>query len=149
MDGRQSFQQEYLDDGECFGCGPRNVAGLRINSYASAEGVMVCDWTPKMEHGNGAAAVCGGILGSVLDCHAAAAVGHALMEREGRYMFAVTKELTVEFLRPTPLVSLRLIARVTDLRARSAGVEATAEANGELCARFRGVFVVPRDAANV
>ncbi len=148
MERRLSFQQQFFPDGECFGCGPKNAAGLSIESFPTGDGEMVCDWTPRPEHTNGGGAVCGGVLGSILDCHAAAMGAHALSERDGMYAFGVTKEFTIQFLRPAPMEPMRLVAKVTELRSRSAAVEATAAVNGEVCARFSGVFVVPRQAAS-
>lgn len=145
MSQELSFQQRHFPDGECFGCGPGNTAGLRINSYPAEDGAMVCDWTPEPEHGNGGGSVCGGIMSTVLDCHAAAAGWHALMRRDGRPAALFTKEFTVQFLHPTPLETVRLTARVTEMRTRSVAVEAVAEAGGEVCVRFSGVFVVPRE----
>jgi hypothetical protein len=87
MSTEQSIQDRDFADGNCFGCGPTNPAGLHIKSY---------------------------------------------------------KEFSIEFLRPTPMEPLELVARVVDLRKRSAAVEAEALASDETCVRFRGVFVVPR-----
>ena len=44
MGDQQSFQQEHFPEGECFGCGPANQQGLRINSFTADDGSMVCDW---------------------------------------------------------------------------------------------------------
>jgi acyl-coenzyme A thioesterase PaaI-like protein len=88
--------------------------------------------------------VCGGILATVLDCHAAAAAAHALTQREGRFTAVVTKSFSIELLKPTPLLPLHLCAHVTELRTRSAAVEAWVETGqGEISVRFTGVFVVP------
>ena len=148
MEQGLSFQQELFPDGECFGCGPKNAAGLLIESFRASDGEVVCDWTPRPEHNNGGDAVCGGVLSTALDCHAVTAAFRAMQDRDGEPPETiVTKEFTMEFLRPAPLEPLRLVARVTELRTRSAAVEATAAAHGEVCARLRGVFVVPRQAA--
>jgi len=146
-DAKRSFQHEHFPDGECFGCGPRNTAGLRIESFATTDDEMICDWTPRGEHSNGAGVLCGGVLGSILDCHAVTAAGQAFIRRDGEVRLAFTKEFTLQFLRPTPLVPLRLTARVTELRTRSALVLATVTVNGEVCVRFEGVFVIPRETA--
>jgi len=138
MTAEQSIQDRDFADADCFGCGPANGLGLRIKSFARADGTVVARWSPGAEHSNGAGAVCGGVLGTILDCHCAAAAAVALSAA------AVTKEFAIEFLRPTPLEPLDLVARVVNRRRRSAEVEAVASASGEACARFHGVFVVPR-----
>ncbi len=141
----QSFQDRHFPDAACFGCGPKNSAGLRIKSFPRADGSFVARWTPHPEHSNGMGAVCGGVLSTVLDCHAGAAAGNALTERAGASVWGVTKEFTIEFLRPTPLEPLELVARVVDLRTRSVKVEATATFEGQSCAQFHGIFVLPRE----
>ena len=145
MDPTESFQQRHFPDGECFGCGPKNARGLQTESFPTDDGGMACDWNPRPEHSNCVGAVCGEILSSALDCRAVTAAARALMEREGAPTFAVTKEFTMRFLKPTPLQPARPVARVAELRERSATVIATAEVDGEMCARYRERFVVPRD----
>ena len=144
MKQKLSFQQEFSPNGTCFGCGPKNAAGLLIDSFQTGDGEVVCDWTPGPEHTNGGSAVCGGVLSSILDCHGVAAASYALTQRDGERRVAVTKEFTVQFLRPTPLETVRFVATVTELRARSAAIAATASVNGDVCVRFQGLFVVPR-----
>jgi acyl-coenzyme A thioesterase PaaI-like protein len=78
MTVEQSIQDRDFADTNCFGCGPANGLGLRIKSFARADGTVVARWSPGAEHSNGAGAVCGGVLGTILDCHGAAAAGVAL-----------------------------------------------------------------------
>jgi acyl-coenzyme A thioesterase PaaI-like protein len=75
MTTEQSIQDRDFADGNCFGCGPTNPAGLRIKSYPRADGTVVARWLPQAEHSNGAGAVCGGVLATILDCHCAVAEG--------------------------------------------------------------------------
>lgn len=141
----QSIQDAYYPDGECFGCGPSNPAGLRIKSFARNDGSVIAQWTPRPEHSNGLHVVCGGILGTVLDCHAAAVSGYALGRSSGRFVSAVTKEYTVRFVGPTPMVPLELVGRAVNVRRRSVAVEVEAVASGVVSVRFEGVFVAPRE----
>jgi acyl-coenzyme A thioesterase PaaI-like protein len=141
----QSFQDCHFPDAGCFGCGPKNSAGLQIKSFPRADGSVVARWTPHPAHSNGMGAVCGGILSTVLDCHAGAAAGYALSKRAGVSVWGVTKEFSIQFLRPTPIEPLELEARVVDLRTRSVEVEATARFEGQSCAQFHGIFVLPRE----
>lgn len=136
-----SIQDRRWPDGSCFGCGSANAKGLQIKSFPQTDGSLLARWTPGPEHSNGEGAVCGGVLGTILDCHAAATAAHALPAA------AVTKQFAIEFVAPAPMQALDLVARVVDLRARSAEIEAVASAGGEACARFRGVFVIPRERA--
>lgn len=138
MESEQSIQDRAFAEGECFGCGPKNASGLQIKSFLQSDGSMLAHWSPGSEHSNGGAAVCGGILSTILDCHCAAAASHALSS------WAVTKEFSIEFLSPAPVETLELVARVVEQRSRSVELEATASVNGDVCVRFRGIFVVPR-----
>jgi len=102
-----SIQERLYPDTDCFGCGPRNTAGLRLRSLPD-DGFVVAHFTPWPEHGNGLGSLNGGIIATVLDCHSAAAV---FLEAEHRGWPAlpgarlpyVTAGLTVRYLRPSPL----------------------------------------------
>ena len=138
----QSIQARRYPDANCFGCGQSNANGLRLQSFVGEDGQVFAEFTPAPEHSNGHDSVNGGILSTILDCHAVATAVHALDAP-----FAVTKQFNIEFLAPAPMQSLTLTAWVTEQRSRSAQVEATASAAGQVCARLSGVFVVPRGFA--
>lgn len=143
-DGR-SLQERLAPRSRCFGCGPANEHGLHLRSVPAADGeALVAEWSPRPEHEAFAGFVNGGILGTLLDCHANWAAVHYLMRRDGleRPPGCVTAELAVRFLRPTPSRGpLRLTARVVEAVERSATVEATVEAEGTVTATARGRFV--------
>lgn len=137
-----SIQDRSAPDGQCFGCGSQNELGFRIKSLARGDGTIVARWTPGPEHSNGAGSVCGGVLATVLDCHGAAAAVHEMGSDA-----ILTKQFTIEFLQPTPLEAVELVARVVERRTRSVEIEAHAISAGTICATLRGVFVIPRSAA--
>jgi len=152
MADSDSFQQRVYPDLLCFGCGPANDRGLRINSFPTSDRSMVVDWTPGPEHQAGGPWLCGGVLGTILDCHAACTVIHAMMVRNPAMApppILFTKEYTIRFRNPTPLGPVRVTATVSDLRQRSASVEATVESEGRVCVEFTGIFVLPHSAQAV
>ena len=116
----RSLQEQYFPDLPCFGCGPANDKGLRLRSHVRPDGTVTALFTPWPEHDNGLGYLNGGIIGTVLDCHSAAAV---MLEAErqgwpplpGADLSYVTAGLDVRFLRPAPLhETVELHAVVTD-----------------------------------
>ena len=138
---RVSIQDRIFPDGECFGCGSKNDRGLQLKSLPRSDGAIIAHWRPGVEHTNGAGTVCGGVLATILDCHGAATGLHAM--RSGTML---TKQFTIEFLRPTPMGELELVGRVVQCRTRSVEVEVVASAEGTAGARLSGIFVVPKSA---
>ena len=133
-----SIQERLYPTLPCFGCGPGNPKGLRLQSFPSVgtgaeggEGVVVASFTPWPEHDNGLGYLNGGIISTVLDCHSAAAVTQAAFDRgwpplPGAALPFVTSGLDVRFLRPSPLhETVELRAVVT--RASEAQIEAEVE----------------------
>jgi uncharacterized protein (TIGR00369 family) len=81
---------------QCFGCGPRHDIGLRVRCFGTDGGVLSPIVVPKRYAGPVGAAH-GGIVAAYLDeVLAAAAVHHT-----GR--LHVTGELSVRYVRPTPI----------------------------------------------
>ena len=125
----------------CFGCGADNQAGLRIKSYMQGD-TAICRFRPENEHTAFPGVLNGGILATILDCHGIwTAVGHynsRYLNSEasnGQSMF-VTKKMTVEYLRPTPMdKELLLEGRVLQEKARSMQVEVELWADEEVKAR--------------
>lgn len=113
-----SIQEQLYPDLRCFGCGQGNERGLRLRSFADGDEV-VAEFTPWPEHDNGLGYLNGGIIGTVLDCHSAAAV---MLEADrqgwpplpGAPLSYVTAGLSVAYLRPAPLhEAVQLRARIT------------------------------------
>jgi hypothetical protein len=78
----QSLQKRYAPANRCFGCGPANEKGLRIQSFVQGD-ALVCDWTPQPHHLAFDGVLNGGICGAILDCHSNWAAAHFLMTRSG------------------------------------------------------------------
>src|SRR6478752_2818569 len=130
-----SIQERLYPDLPCFGCGPGNAKGLRLQSYPAGGGLggglggelgsgagdgVIATFMPWPEHDNGLGYLNGGIIGTVLDCHSAAAV---MLEAErqgwpplpGADLSYVTAGLDVRYLRPAPLHDeVELFATVTE-----------------------------------
>src|SRR5690242_15288541 len=140
----QSLQLRYAPDSRCFGCGPKNLDGLRIRSYDAGDGTVVTTWQPRPEHEAFDGIVNGGILGTLIDCHSNWTAIAALMARDGLHAApsTVTAELAVRFRRPTRSdVPLRLTGRAVELDGDRVTVERTVESDGAVTATGRATFV--------
>ncbi len=141
-----SLQQTYAPASRCFGCGPANDHGLRLGSRVEGDEV-VAKFTPAPHHEAFEGVLNGGIIGTLLDCHANWTAAYHLMKQAGSATppCTVTAEYAVKLLRPTPIAGpLTLRARPVELRADRAIVEATLETGGTICATCRGTFVAVR-----
>ena len=146
LDPAPSLQELYAAAGRCFGCGPANPAGLHIASRPSPDdsGVLVARFEPRPEHEAFAGVVNGGILGTLLDCHANWTATWHLMRARGadRPPTTVTLEYSVRMRRPTPSnAPIDLRAWVVEASDDRATVEAEISSGGTVTATGRGVFV--------
>jgi acyl-coenzyme A thioesterase PaaI-like protein len=142
MDG-PSLQERHAPDSTCFGCGPANAGGLHIRSFPEGD-VVVAEWMPAPQYEAFPGMLCGGIIGTLLDCHSNWTAAIHLMENQGlaKPPCTVTAEYAVRLRRPTPTAQpLRLVARVVESGPDRATVEATLESGGKVCASCRGNFV--------
>ena len=142
-----SLQDRYSPEGRCFGCGPKNDKGLRIQSNVQGDEV-VATWQPETHHEAFEGMLSGGITGTLLDCHSNWTAAWHLMNRRGEAAppCTVTAEYAVKLKRPTPTdgpVVLR--ARVVESTDDRAVVEATLEAGGKITATCRGTFVAVKE----
>jgi len=138
-----SLQEKYAPHTSCFGCGPANERGLGIRSFARGE-TVVCEWQPQPHHEAFPGMLNGGIIGSLIDCHANWTAAWFLMRRDETKTppCTVTAEYSVKLLRPTPTdAPLSLTARVVEAGEDRAVVVAELVAGGKVCATGRGTFV--------
>jgi len=145
---QKAFQDYYPDHlSHCYGCGRLNERGLQIKSYWDGDDT-VCTFHPEPHHTAVPGYVYGGLIASLIDCHATGTAAAASYRAEGRAMDTeppfrfVTAALHVDYLRPTPLgAPLQLRASVKELKGRKVVVGVTLSAQGEVCARGEVVTV--------
>ena len=141
------LQELYAPASICFGCGPNNSQGLKIQSYLRGEEV-IASWRAQAHHQAFPGILNGGIIGTLLDCHCNWTAAHALMKKHGREKpdCTVTADYAIKLLQPTPhAAEIHLTARVVQVGNRSATVEAELEAQGQVCATCRGTFVTVKE----
>ena len=141
-----SLQETYAPQARCFGCGPTNLQGLRIRSFAideSPDAHVICDFVPEKHHEAFENVLNGGIIGTVLDCHMNWTTIHHLMRKRGidHAPFCVTAEFTVALMRPTPIGPVHVDAHVTSSADSRATIEATMSADGKVTAIGTGTFL--------
>ena len=141
--GSISLQQQFGAKGICFGCGPCNERGLKINSYVHGDQVVAA-WQPQEGCEGFEDMMNGGIISSLLDCHCNWAAAWYLMKDKGRSvpLSTVTAEFSISFLEPTPVTQpLHLFAECDELKTYKARIRAWCESNGRITAKFIGTFV--------
>jgi acyl-coenzyme A thioesterase PaaI-like protein len=138
-----SLQDRYAPANRCFGCGPANEKGLRINSIVEGDRVVAV-WRPEPHHLAFEGMLNGGICGALLDCHSNWTAAWHLMQQSGEDTppCTVTAEFHVKLKRPTPLDGeVHLRAWVSESSADRATIQAELLAGGKVTATCTGVFV--------
>ena len=144
----KAFQDYYPDQvSYCYGCGRLNEYGLQIKSYWDGD-ETICTFQPRSYHIAIPGYVYGGLIASLIDCHATGTAAAAAFRAEGRAMDTeppfrfVTASLCVDYLKPTLLgVPLEIRASVKEIKGRKVVVTAVLSALGEVCARGEVVCV--------
>lgn len=144
----KAFQDYYPDQlAQCYGCGRLNEHGLQIKSYWEGE-EAVCRFIPRAYHTAIPGYVYGGLIASLIDCHATGTAAAAAYKAAGRPLDSdppfrfLTASLKVDYLRPTPIdCTLELRAQVKEIKGRKVIVSVTLSAKGEVCARGEVVTV--------
>lgn len=147
MSAQLSLQRRFAPHNACFGCGPANPLGLRLESFV-ADGECLCTWTPQVQHEAFSGMLNGGIAGTLLDCHSNWTAAWNLMQASAADVppCTVTAEFHVKLRRPTPSTQpLTVRARVAEIQAERAVIEATLECEGLVTATCRGLFVAVRE----
>jgi acyl-coenzyme A thioesterase PaaI-like protein len=157
---QKAIQDYYPDEiSQCYGCGRLNEHGLQLKSRWVGD-EMVAIFHPKAYHCGISGFVYGGLIASLIDCHAMGTASAAAYRAEQRapdtdppFRF-VTGSLQVRYIRPTPLgPPLEVRARVKEIKGRKVTVGVTLSAEERICAKGEVVAVqmpdhmMPGDAA--
>lgn len=132
--------QQQIPHNHCFGCGPGNPHGLRLESHWADDGSTVAEFRPRPWHSAAPTHfVNGGIIATLLDCHCVCTATAAAYLRQGRdvgappHLYYATASLAVRYLRPTPLEAhepLALEARIVSFDIERVELSATLSAGG-------------------
>ena len=139
-----AIQDLYAEEfANCYGCGRNNQQGLHLKSYWR-DGACVCRHTPAAHYTGGVPGfLYGGMIASLIDCHAAATAAAAKSRESGEPIARfVTASLNVDFRKPTPIgVELEIIGRVEEIKDRKVTVDLKLLAGEALCATGRVIMV--------
>jgi acyl-coenzyme A thioesterase PaaI-like protein len=125
-----AIQDHYPDDfAHCYGCGRFNAHGLHVRTeWTGVQGLA--RFLPRPEHVAIPGFVYGGLLASLIDCHAIGTASAASMQAVGLRLGIdpvprfVTAGLDIRFMRPTPLgPELLLQAAAVEITDRKVIVE--------------------------
>jgi|SRR5271157_1365541 len=149
----KAIQDFYPDElARCFGCGRLNEHGYHLRTFWNGDATET-RFTPQPYHTAIPGFVNGGLLASLVDCHATGTAAGAAYRAEGREMDTlpahrfVTASLRVDYLRPTPLGPELLIqGHVRSISGRKVIVEVTISARGETTVRGEVVAVEMPDS---
>jgi acyl-coenzyme A thioesterase PaaI-like protein len=136
-----AVQDFYPEDfSHCYGCGRLNAGGYRIRTVWDGD-ESVTRFTPQPHHIALPGFVYGGLVASLIDCHAMATASGAALRAQGHAIGEVpspryvTAQLNVSYLKPTPLgPELEIRGRVREATARKTLVEVTVLADGVVTA---------------
>jgi acyl-coenzyme A thioesterase PaaI-like protein len=141
-----SLQQRYAPLSRCFGCGPANKLGLRIESreVTGVPGELVAEWQPLPHHAAFENVLNGGVIGTLLDCHANWTAAMRVMRDRGLPTppGCVTADYAIRLRRPTA-VDRPVMLRAWPVEAGGDRVVVDAElaSGGIITATCRGTFV--------
>jgi acyl-coenzyme A thioesterase PaaI-like protein len=143
-----AVQDFYPDDfAHCYGCGRLNAHGYHLRTWWEGD-ETVTRFNPEAHHIAMPGFVYGGLLASLLDCHAMATAAAATLRRDEREIGDVpsprfvTAMLHVDFLRPTPIGhELEIRGVVDELGERKVKVNARVVVGGETTVRATAVAV--------
>lgn len=110
---RNAFQDLAAPNGICFGCGPKNVHGLKIKSYWDDDNLhVIAKHIPDEQYTGWPSLVYGGLISCLIDCHSNwTAMAHHY-RAEGREIGTlpsidcVTGSLGIKYIKPTPVGTL-------------------------------------------
>ncbi len=123
----------------CFGCGPTNPAGLRLEFLLAEDISVVCLATVPDTFEGPRGYVHGGIIATLLDETMSKSV-------RAQGFTAMTRQMEVDYLRPVPSCApLRMEGRVVRSEGRKHWTEAKImSAEGTMLAHGKGLFVEAR-----
>lgn len=140
----KAFQDLYPDDyANCYGCGRNNPHGLHLKSYWDGD-ETVCRHKPGHQYSGGFPGfVYGGMIASLIDCHAAGTAAAAKARESGEPIDRfVTASLKVDYLKPTPQnVELEIRGKVAEIKGRKVIVDVTLQAEQTVCAVGKVIMV--------
>ena len=110
-----SLQEQYAPQSICFGCGPANKEGLHLKSHVQDD-IVTANFTPAPHHHAFPNVLCGGIIGTLLDCHCNWAACYFLMKDQNlnHPPCTVTADYAIKLKRPIPMDTPLVVYAILD-----------------------------------
>jgi uncharacterized protein (TIGR00369 family) len=126
-------------ENKCFGCGPANPTGLRLEFLVAEDGSVVCFVTVPDTFDGHPGHLHGGIIATLLDESMHKAV-------RARGSTSMTVRMEIDYLRPAPSgARLRLEGRIVSSEGRKHWTEAKLlNSKGIVLAQSKGLFIAMR-----
>ena len=137
----------------CWGCGPKNDAGLHLKSYPAGE-ECICTLTPDKAYTGGVPQnLFGGMIAMLFDCHGTASAAYFKHRDKGLELTKdtvigrfITAHLEIDFKKPVPMNnSVTIRAAAEEIGERKVVVVMEMEAAGEVRAKAKMVAVAVKD----
>lgn len=139
----------------CWGCGPKNEAGLHIKSYPTEDGKKVITRVKPGKAFTGGVPnnLFGGMIAMIFDCHGTASAAFFKHHAKGLELTEdtvierfITAHLEVDFKKPTPMdEEVEVEASLEELGDRKAVVNMLLTCKGEVRAKAKMVAVAVKD----
>ena len=141
--GERLTPLQHRAQNRCFGCGPANPAGLRLEFLLAEDGSVVCFARVSENYEGPAGYLHGGIIASLLDETMSKSV-------RAKGFTAMTRHIEVDYLRPVPSRSaIRLEGRTVGSDGRKHHTEAKIlNEAGETLAKGKGLFIEVKPREN-
>ena len=149
----KGFQDYYPDDfAICYGCGRLNEHGHQLKSYWDGD-ETVCRYQPEPYHTGAQNFVYGGLVASLIDCHAAGTAAAAKHKHDGKDMETdplarfVTASLHVDYLAPVHIdQEILMRGKIDEIKGRKVVISIDLFSKDTLCAKGKVVAVqIPDD----
>ena len=137
----------------CWGCGPKNDAGLHLKSYPAGD-KCICTFTPDGAYTGGVPKnLFGGMIAMLFDCHGTASAAYFKHLDKGLELTKdtiigrfITAHLSIDFKKPVPMESsVTITATAKEIGERKVVVDMIMEAAGEVRAKAEMVAVGVKD----
>lgn len=153
---KKAFQDYYPDHlSHCYGCGKLNAHGYQIKTFWDGDETVTA-FIPKPYHTAIPGFVYGGLLASLIDCHATGSAAGAMYKKENREMDSepsfrfLTGTLTIKYLKPTPInCTLQLRGRILEMDGKKVKVEVNVIAQDSITVKGEVIAIqVPESYIN-
>ncbi len=133
----------------CYGCGHDNHKGLNIKSHWVDEATAACIFIPEAHHCAASKYVVnGGLISTLVDCHAiSTAIANAYMREgrmigEGEEITYVTGSLKVDYIAPCSIKHpIKITARVATVMGKKSIVSCEVWSNNKQCGRGQVICI--------